>query len=162
MLHQSVIKKQVHFEVHHPVLVCTYTNVAVDNLVEGFVAAGLKPLRIGSVGKVKPSLSEHTIAYKLAKHPLGSKFDSLLEEQKVVERRRVETEKKIADSQREAKPNASKRLEHLRSALIMRERQSMSIKSRLYALHQEMLRDLMSAADVVSVIIERSFLFISH
>ncbi|KAH8831193.1 P-loop containing nucleoside triphosphate hydrolase protein [Flagelloscypha sp. PMI_526] len=42
---------KVHFQVPHPLLVCTYTNVAVDNLVEGFVKAGLNPVRVGSVSQ---------------------------------------------------------------------------------------------------------------
>ena len=42
-------------------LICTYTNVAVDNLVEGLAASGLKPLRIGFEGKVEEKLEQWTI-----------------------------------------------------------------------------------------------------
>jgi hypothetical protein len=37
-----------------PILVCTFTNVAVDNLVEGLAKAGVKPLRVGSRGNIRP------------------------------------------------------------------------------------------------------------
>ena len=44
---------QREFDVAIPLLVCTYTNVAVDNLVEGLVAGGLHPVRVGSEGSIK-------------------------------------------------------------------------------------------------------------
>ncbi|KAH0825645.1 hypothetical protein J3R83DRAFT_12675, partial [Lanmaoa asiatica] len=54
---EAVKLLKAHFEVHHPILVCAYTNAAVDNLVEGFAEARLKPLRIGFRGKIKDSLT---------------------------------------------------------------------------------------------------------
>lgn len=57
---------------HHPILVCTYTNIAVDNLVEGLVKAGLQPLRIGSDGRVKESLLPFSLKGRLGDHPLHS------------------------------------------------------------------------------------------
>ncbi|KAI6015691.1 hypothetical protein EDC04DRAFT_2903551 [Pisolithus marmoratus] len=141
----------VHFEVHHPILVCTYTNVAVDNLVEGFAAAGLKPLRVGFGAKVKSSLGEYTLDHQLEKHPLKPKVDKLAEEETSLEKRRAQLEKKIKDVQKEGRAGSSDRLERMTSALSMLERQSMSIRSKLFAMHQEMLRDVTSAADVVSL-----------
>jgi hypothetical protein len=47
--------------VKEPLLICTFTNVAVDNLVEGLAASGLKPLRIGCEGKVEENLEQWTI-----------------------------------------------------------------------------------------------------
>jgi hypothetical protein len=63
-----------HFNVHHPILVCTYTNVAVDNLVEGFVKAGLQPLRIGPDGRVKDGLLPFSLQGRLKSHPLHPNF----------------------------------------------------------------------------------------
>lgn len=146
---ETVKLLKVHFEVHHPILVCTYTNVAVDNLVEGFAAAGLKPLRIGFGAKVKSNLSEYTLDYQLEKHPLKPKVDKLAEEETSIEKRRAQLEKKIKDVQREGREGSSDRLERMISALTMLERQTMSIRSKLYAMHQEMLRDVTSAADVI-------------
>ena len=56
---------------------CTYTNVAVDNLVEGLVSAGLKPLRIGSGERVKSSLDVYTLDHKISIHPLKPQIDNL-------------------------------------------------------------------------------------
>ncbi|KAI6013193.1 P-loop containing nucleoside triphosphate hydrolase protein [Pisolithus microcarpus] len=140
---------KVHFQVHHPLLVCTYTNVAVDNLVEGFATAGLKPLRVGFGAKVKSSLGEYTLDHQLGKHPLKPRVDKLAEEETSIEKRRSQLKKKIEDVQKEGRAGASDRLERMTSALTMLGRQSMSVKAKLYAMHQEMLRDITSAADVI-------------
>ena len=63
-----------YFKVHQPILVCTYTNAAVDNLVEGFVNAGLQPLRISPDGRVKESLIPFSLKGRLDAHPLQSEF----------------------------------------------------------------------------------------
>ncbi|KAG6328408.1 hypothetical protein ID866_10681 [Astraeus odoratus] len=144
----KTIIEAVHFEVHHPLLVCTYTNAAVDNLVEGFGAVGLKPLRVGFGAKVKSSLNEYGLDYQLGKHPLKPRVDKLLEEQKAAEKRYAQLNRKIEVLQKEGKASVSQRLERMRSALALVERQTMSINSKLYAMHQEMLRDITTAADV--------------
>ena len=59
---------------HHPILVCTYTNVAVDNLVEGLGNAGLEPLRISPDGRVNESLQPFSLKGRLNGHPLQSDF----------------------------------------------------------------------------------------
>ena len=77
---EAVRMLKQHFAVPYPILLCTYTNVAVDNLVDGFVrhaSAGSKKsktkpltaLRIGSAGKVRSSLDEYTLESQLDKHP---------------------------------------------------------------------------------------------
>lgn len=52
---------KAHFKVPYPLLVCTYTNAAVDNLVEGIVATGLKPLRVGSEASVREDLAHRSL-----------------------------------------------------------------------------------------------------
>jgi hypothetical protein len=47
-----------HFGVRDPLLVCAYTNVALDNLVERIRDAELKPLRIGIDAKIPDELKE--------------------------------------------------------------------------------------------------------
>lgn len=134
---------------HHPILVCAYTNAAVDNLVEGFAAAGLKPLRIGFRGKIKDSLTKHTLDYKLDQHPLKPKVDRFLEEKSAAEKKRLDLTKKIEAVQRAPTTRTVGRLDQMRSALLAQERQSMAIAAKLYAIHQEMLRDITADADVV-------------
>lgn len=132
---------------HHPLLVCTYTNVAVDNLVEGFVAAGVKPLRVGYGGKIKATLYEHTLDAKLEAHPLKPKADQVLKEQESIEKKRSELYQRIIAAEKSGK---AERLERMRSALAMLERQILALRAKLYAMHQEMLNDITAAADVVS------------
>ncbi|OAX35034.1 P-loop containing nucleoside triphosphate hydrolase protein [Rhizopogon vinicolor AM-OR11-026] len=142
---EAVKLLKVHFEVHHPLLVCTYTNVAVDNLVEGFVAAGVKPLRVGYGGKIKSSLYEHTLDAKLEAHPLKPKADQVLKEQENTEKKRNELYQRIATAEKAGK---AERLERMRFALAMMERQILAMRAKLYAMHQEMLNDITAAADV--------------
>ena len=120
--------------------------------MESLVAAGLMPLRVGFGTKMKTSLTEYSLEYCLEKHPLKPKIDKLIEEQKSLEKRRARLKKKIANVEKDRKVGTLGRRERMQSALVLVEKQCMSIKSRLYAMHQEMLRDDISAADVVSSI----------
>ncbi len=72
--------RQVHFEVPQPLLLCTYTNVAVDNLVDGLVKAGVKPLRVGYHGTIRSSLIPYSLDYKLQQHPLTATVQKLVDE----------------------------------------------------------------------------------
>lgn len=145
----SEVLSKAHFEVHHPLLVCTYTNVAVDNLVEGFAAAGVKPLRVGFAAKIKSSLHEYTLEAKLEAHPLKPKVDQLVKEQENVERKLEGLESRIITAEK----SGSEKLSSMRTAVTIAERQVLAVRAKLYALHQEMLNDIISAADVVSDIL---------
>ena len=59
---------------HQLILVCTYTNGAVDNLVEGFVKAGLQPLRISPNGRAKEGLLPFSLKGRPKDHPLQSEY----------------------------------------------------------------------------------------
>ncbi|KAG0707217.1 P-loop containing nucleoside triphosphate hydrolase protein [Suillus ampliporus] len=142
---EAVKLLKVYFEVHHPLLVCTYTNVAVDNLVEGFAAAGLKPLRVGFGGKIKSSLYEHTLDAKLEAHPLKPKADQLLKEQESAERKLGALEYRIVAAEK----SGSEKLGNMRTAFAVLERQVLALKAKLYAIHQEMLNDIIAASDVI-------------
>jgi superfamily I DNA and/or RNA helicase len=149
----SEVLFKAHFEVHHPLLVCTYTNVAVDNLVEGFATAGVKPLRVGFAAKIKSSLHEYTLDAKLEAHPLKPKVDQLVKEQENVEKKLEALESRIVT----AENSGSGKLSSMRTAVTMSERQVLAVRAKLYALHQEMLNDIISAADVVSDILSALF-----
>ncbi|KAG1852645.1 P-loop containing nucleoside triphosphate hydrolase protein [Suillus tomentosus] len=142
---EAVKLLKVHFEVHHPVLVCTYTNVAVDNLVEGFAAAGVRPLRVGFGAKIKSSLHEYTLDAKLEAHPLKVKVEQLLKDQENVERKLGA----LADKIVAAEKSSSEKLGRMRTAFTVLERQLLALRAKLYALHQEMLNDITAAADVI-------------
>src|SRR5882757_9380800 len=86
------------FAVVHPIMVCTYTNVAVDNLVEGFVAAGLDPVRVG-YGQIKPTLREHSLEFKIERHPLYPKYEIVSENLEKLERDLKKTYARIYEHQ---------------------------------------------------------------
>ncbi|KAG1736198.1 P-loop containing nucleoside triphosphate hydrolase protein [Suillus lakei] len=142
---EAVKLLKVHFEVHHPLLVCTYTNVAVDNLVEGFAAAGVKPLRVGFGAKIKSSLYEYTLDAKLETHPLKPKVDQLLKDQESAERKLGALEHRIVVAEK----SGSEKLGSMRTAFTVLQRQVLALRAKLYALHQEMLNDITAAADVI-------------
>ena len=94
-----------HFEVPHPILVCTYTNVAVDNLLEGFAAGGLKPLRVGTEGLTKDELEKYLFDNKFEEHPRKSELDRLVAEYEALD---LETRRLwgiMAELKAEKKPN---------------------------------------------------------
>lgn len=149
---------KVHFQVPHPILVCTYTNVAVDNLVEGLAASGVKPLRVGSGGKVKKSLYPHTLESKLENHPLRLEFERLTQEGEKLKKKQGQLYKKIkelnkkvdsGDESNAAVTKARQKLVKSETEGIVLERQEGLLRSKLYAIRQEMLHDIVAQADVV-------------
>lgn len=135
---------------------CTYTNVAVDNLVEGFVNAGLKPLRVGFGSRIRASLKEYSLDYLLSKHPLQplcletiALLEQLEDEINQLGSRLSEVVKKLE------KGNINKalqqRAENMYKAMAMKDRQQTQLKGKIYGLQQEMLHDIVKSADVVSV-----------
>ncbi|KAF7297208.1 hypothetical protein MIND_00953900 [Mycena indigotica] len=148
---------KLHFEVPHPLLVCTYTNVAVDNLVEGLAAAGLKPLRIGFAGQVRDSLHPHTMDFKLERHSLKATFDTIIKKQseqsnyvRELSEKMSEMEEKVTKAPTaSAMDRAKKILESMRLDIAARQRSQAVLKARAYALRMEMIRDIIAQSDVV-------------
>ncbi|KAF8583439.1 P-loop containing nucleoside triphosphate hydrolase protein [Ramaria rubella] len=135
---------KAHFQIPQPVLVCTYTNVAVDNLVEGLAAAGIRPLRVGYSAKVKPSLLPHTLHAQLETHPLKPELDSL---QKSIDALREYMER-VEGRRREAVPYSAKDVE-LTTMLERMGRDLGGKKGRAWAMNREMVQDIVGRADVI-------------
>lgn len=132
----------------HPILVCTYTNVAVDNLVEGFARSGLRPLRIG-YGKVRPSLLEHTLDDQLSKHELKPKLDKASADLERVEKQLKPLSDSIDRIETAGNVKHSPRLENMKRNRQRLENRSAKLKAQEYAIYQTMLADVISQADVV-------------
>lgn len=151
------------FEVPHPLLVCTYTNVAVDNLVDGLANAGVKPLRVGYSGNVRQSLLKHTLDYKLTQHPLHPTLATLVEDSAniVVKiddlwKRSKALWLKIKEMEKPGKSMLT-RAHNMKQALVALQLRQKMLKSKIYAMQQQMLQDVVADADVVSV--ELTFFF---
>ncbi|CAK5279145.1 unnamed protein product [Mycena citricolor] len=147
---------KVHFDVPHPLLVCTYTNVAVDNLVEGFAAANMRPLRVGSAGRVKESLKQYTLHQKLAEHPLQQVLEPLQVEKEKLEKQLDELDTKIDEAEKKTKTANNKAAERLLAIRLnmdrektRKQRQHRSLKGRVYALQMKMLKHIIMEADVI-------------
>ncbi|KDR78403.1 hypothetical protein GALMADRAFT_1319277 [Galerina marginata CBS 339.88] len=152
---ETVKLLKVHFEVPQPILVCTYTNVAVDNLVEGLAKVGVKPLRVGNNGNVRESLFPHTLDWKLEHHPLHPILAKLVQEESEIGpeiealwKKSRELEEKIKKSLKPRK-NTLARARNMKEALVSLGLRHKAIKRKIYAMQQQMLRDTVADADVI-------------
>ena len=127
-----------------PILVCTYTNMALDHIVEGLVGRGLKPLRVGLDAKVRPALKDYVLEAYLEKHPRRRDLERLVrEEAKLQEKTRV-MEKSIEEAK-----NQPKRLVNLRTIMANVDRQFWAVQAKLFRLRQVMITDVLKQVDVV-------------
>lgn len=133
-------------------MLCTYTNVAVDHLVEGLVGATLSPLRVGYVGKVKQSLLEHTLEHKLTKHPLAAQLQRIKDQMEKTEERLKALETRIKELQPKlgGRNHLSQRLEAMEADAIIMSRQIETLKAKGFAVYLKMVREIVVEADVVS------------
>ncbi len=141
---------QVHFRVPYPILLCTYTNVAVDNLVEGLVNASLDPVRIGYNGKMKASLLDYSLDVKLSTHELAPEYERSKAKLEAVHKKRRELVKRITELEQKRSGSLAVRISNMEADAIAMERQIGFLKSKTYALYLRMVKDILSRADVVS------------
>ncbi|KAJ3796484.1 P-loop containing nucleoside triphosphate hydrolase protein [Lentinula aff. detonsa] len=145
---------KVHFQVPQPLLVCTYTNVAVDNLVEGLAKAGLKPLRAASAGKTKESLVKWTLEHQLQSHTRYPDWKELEDRSKKIKETLNELENKTRSLERKLmKEGLSSRETLIKKNMqenITRQSRSLdAITKRLFGLEQVMVKDILDNADVI-------------
>jgi hypothetical protein len=138
-----------HFQVPHPLLICTFTNVAVDNLVEGIVATGLSPIRVGHMPGIKPSLLQYSLQAQLEAHPLNKDLKKLQDEQDGLRIQVRNFSAKIAKLQDATTPKAISSLEHYRNVRDSLERRIGNAQAKEHALQQTMISDILGKADVV-------------
>jgi regulator of nonsense transcripts 1 len=130
----------------------------VDNLVEGFAKVGVKPLRVGYNGNVRESLLQHSLDYKLQQHPLHRPLTAFVEEQSTMT---PKIQKLLQDCQgldekmkASVRPRKSslQRVSNMKAAIIKLEERQVFLKRRIYAMQQDMLKDVIEAADVVRTV----------
>jgi superfamily I DNA and/or RNA helicase len=141
--------------------VCTYTNVALDNLVDGFVKAQVKPLRIGHQHSVRSDLLDHSLDAQLAKHPLSRELLEILDEEKLMlvkmdalvkqEEALAKKMEKYADSDRQPRKDVLARLNNRRTAIMRLSIRQKAWSNKKYSVQQRMLKSTLNASDVVSI-----------
>lgn len=89
----KLLKKD--FMVPHPILLAAHTNVAVDNLAEGCINAGLKVVRIGPSSRARPSTVEHTLDAYFARHPSKRRHDEVKKALDTLDRLQSDLRQKI-------------------------------------------------------------------
>ncbi|KAL1756437.1 P-loop containing nucleoside triphosphate hydrolase protein [Schizophyllum commune] len=150
---ETVKLLKAHFEVPQPLMICTYTNVAVDNLVEGLVKAGLKPLRVGFGGKVQSELVEHTMDFKLNQHPARPAIDAAQEERQRIYKELDELRCSMAEDKARMESGAAKnlktRIQRKQAAIFAKQRVLQALTSKIFRMEQQVLREILDAADVV-------------
>jgi hypothetical protein len=62
-----------------PILVTAYTNIAVDNILEGLLNNGIHALRVGSPVKVTDKLRRATLIAKIEEHPMNEEVTSMIQ-----------------------------------------------------------------------------------
>ncbi|KAH8977191.1 P-loop containing nucleoside triphosphate hydrolase protein [Lactarius hatsudake] len=133
------------FEVPLPILICTYTNMALDHVVEGLVGRGLKPLRVGIDGKVQPALREYSLEAYLDRHPRRSELERLVRDETNLQEKMRTLERNIDEARTNDKLN---RQANLRAILANVDRQFWGVRAKLYRLRQVMITDVLKQADV--------------
>ncbi|CCU99092.1 unnamed protein product [Malassezia sympodialis ATCC 42132] len=137
---QAVRLLKQHFQVPHPVLLAAHTNVAVDNLVEGCVRAGLTVVRAGSSTAARASVADHTLDAHLARHasaPALAEAEAALKESQAT-REALEA----ALRQGQADKAMQERAVRVRRAIA-------HLTARCHVLRQRMYADVLHRADVV-------------
>ncbi|KAF9074542.1 P-loop containing nucleoside triphosphate hydrolase protein [Rhodocollybia butyracea] len=151
------------FRVPQPLLVCTYTNVAVDNLVEGLAKAGLKPLRaastagagksINSADPSRANLNQWTLEYQLQHHPRYPEYLELEKRAKKITDDIKELHGKIRKLAEAKGKILSQREVEMRNRMLddvaQKGRALGAVKKKSYGLEQEITREIVNNADVI-------------
>lgn len=137
---QTVRLLKHHFQVPHPILLAAHTNVAVDNLAEGCVNAGLRVVRAGSSTAVRASLEAHTFEAQFQRHALYPAYAS------------AERALRDAQQQRNALQDAlqaQKGSVEIRTRLQAAKRRVVHCSAKCHMLRHRLFADILHTADVV-------------
>ena len=140
---------QADFEVPVPILVCTYTNMALDHIVEGLVRRGLKPLRVGLDAKVRPALKNYVLEAYLDRHPRRNDLERLVRGEMRLQEKAELLKKKFVEASK-----TSSRVADLRTMLANLDRQLWVLKAKVFRLRQEMITDVLKEVDVVGWLVD--------
>ncbi|PVF95111.1 P-loop containing nucleoside triphosphate hydrolase protein [Serendipita vermifera] len=133
-----------HFKILEPLLVCAYTNVALDNLVESIQAVDLKPLRIGIDAKMPDELKEWSFEGWIRKHPSWESLVDLRSRNEDIEAEIKSWREGLLNQTLEGVPLSS----HMTDIFEL-EQESRQNGILIEELESRMSRDIFHAADVI-------------
>lgn len=123
---------------------CTYTNVAVDHLVEGLVAKGLHALRVGYNVKVRPSVLRYTLESKIEVHPRKPELDKIQDRIDYTRKRKFDVEEKLQSVEKYSAQETT-----LKAVLSKVEKDLERHRAIRQAIYNQIVQDLLNKADVV-------------
>ncbi|EST05874.2 P-loop containing nucleoside triphosphate hydrolase [Kalmanozyma brasiliensis GHG001] len=80
------------FKVPHPIMLAAHTNVAVDNLADGCIKAGLRVVRIGPSARARAGIDQYTLDAYFLRHPAKARLDQIKRQLDTLERLKSEYE----------------------------------------------------------------------
>jgi hypothetical protein len=124
--------------------------------VEGLAEADVKPLRVGFSGNVRKSLMQYTLDYQLEIHPLQPTYARTVDEAEAMwgqlqalRKSLEELQKDLAESVKPPWWKIEKERNMKNGVISMRENHK-HLQQKAYVIKQEMIRDIVLSADVVS------------
>ena len=124
--------------------------------MEGLAEADVKPLRVGFSGNIRKSLIKYSLDYQLEIHPLQPTYRQAIDEAERMMRQLQdlrtslkEHRKKLAEEENPKSWMIEKEKNMQNAEISMRE-QHKHLQQKAYAIKQEMIRDIVLSADVVS------------
>lgn len=91
-------KSQQHWQIPQPILVCAHTNVAVDNVLAGLRAHGVKAVRFGSEQSMREDLEDHSFSTACSRHPLYTTHEYIKADKERLEKEQMEEATKLRKS----------------------------------------------------------------
>lgn len=129
-------------------LVCTYTNVAVDNLVEGLARAGLRPLRFGG-SATAPALAQYTLRARREAHVLGPHLDKLLVALEKLNRELRSLRGQLAHLKELRDPQSRAKRSGLRSEADRKVKAAQGLRGTVFKLERLLMQEIIEDSDVV-------------
>lgn len=80
------------FQVPHPIMLAAHTNVAVDNLADGCIKAGLRVVRIGPSARARAGIDQYTLDAYFLRHPAKQRLDQIKRQLDTLDRLKSEYE----------------------------------------------------------------------
>lgn len=117
--------------------------------------AGVKALRVGFGGSIKASLRPYSLDTKLEEHRLQKTLKAQIKEKDNLQAKMDDLEARLRDVQEKTSSTSTGRLvekeQNMKMALVSMQKQFAVTKVKVFSIQQEMLRDVVNAADAVCI-----------